>query len=118
MIEKKEKAVLLICPLLVFLIGILIVSYYPTLNKFKPANINTIKTKLESFKKYQINEDDYEYLKKIADVLKSSNSIIVSVFSILKYLTIFILIISIFQITYIVNLILKIKRQKFPIERK
>jgi len=110
-LSKKEIVLLLFGPLLMLLIGILIVSYYPSLNEFKPLNIDTIQKKIEYYKKYQMSKYDYEYLHELTEVLQSSNDIITSIFSIFKYLSVFILVISIFQITYITRLYSKIRKK-------
>lgn len=85
------------------LIGIIIVSYSPSLDGFKPGNINTIQKKIEDYEKYQMSKNDYHYLQELTEALQSSNDIITSIHSIFKYLSVFILVISIFQIAYIIH---------------
>ncbi len=109
--SKKEIVLLLFGPLLMLLIGILIVSHYPSLDGFKPGNINAIQKKIEYYEKYQMSKYDYEYLQELTEVLQSSNDIITSIFNILKYLSVFILVISIFQIAYITRLYSKIRKK-------
>ena len=109
--SKKEIVLLLFGPLMMLLIGIFIFSYYPSLDGFKLGNINTIKKRIEYYEKYQMSKYDYEYLQELIEVLQSSNDIITSIFSIFKYLLVFILVISIFQITYITRLYSKIRKK-------